>query len=66
MQTTTVAAVGLALGGVLGYGIGLGADLRPLWLGAFVVSVAAATMAGALALHWGRILDEDEAVKPPR
>jgi ABC-type branched-subunit amino acid transport system permease subunit len=44
----------------------VGADLRPLWLGAFVVSVAGATMAGALALHWGRILDEEEAVKPPR
>jgi hypothetical protein len=66
METSTVALVGFAVGAAAGYGIGVGAAMRPLWLYAFTVSVGLAAMAGALAVHWGRILDEEEAVKPPR
>jgi len=40
--------------------------MQTLWLVAFTVSVGLAAMAGALAVHWGRILDDEETVKPPR
>lgn len=66
MQTNTVALVGFVVGAVAGYGIAVGAAMRTPWLVAFTVSVGLATMAGALAIHWGRILDEEEAVRPPR
>jgi hypothetical protein len=66
MQTNTVALVGFAVGAVAGYGIAVGAAMRTPWLVAFTFSVGLAVMAGALAIHWGRILDEEEAVKPPR
>jgi hypothetical protein len=66
MQTNTVALVGFVVGAAAGYGIAVGAAMQTPWLLAFTVSVGLAAMAGALAIHWGRILDEEEAVKPPR
>ena len=66
MQTNRVALVGFVVGAVAGYGVGVGAAMQTLWLVAFTVSVGLAAMAGALAVHWGRILDDEETVKPPR